>query len=71
VTIDLKGLQTLIAYASVIMGVLTTTLSGIHLPPVASAILGVFGVLLHPDTSIVTHPSAATTVKTAPPPPHG
>lgn len=54
-TVDLKSLQTIIAYASIVMGVLTTTLSGIHLPPVASAILGVFGVLLHPSTSITTN----------------
>lgn len=51
-TIDLKSLQSVIAYASIVMGVLTTTLSGIHLPPVASGILGIFGILLHPQTSV-------------------
>jgi hypothetical protein len=55
VTINLKSLQSLIAYASIVMGVLTTTLQGIHLPPIASAILGIFGVLLHPQTSITAN----------------
>ena len=47
-----KLAQTIIAYASVVFAVLTSTLNGIHLPPVASAILGIFGILLHPQTSI-------------------
>lgn len=53
--------QRVIAYASIVFGVLTTQLSGIKLPTAASAILGIFGVLLHPDTSItvptVPHPT--------------
>lgn len=56
-TINTKTLQEIIAYAAIVMGVLTTTLQGVHLPPVASAILGVFGVLLHPSTSITTNES--------------
>lgn len=47
-----KLVQSVIAYASIVFGVLTQALSGIHLPAVASAILGVFGMLLHPDTSV-------------------
>lgn len=43
--------QKVIAYGSIVMAVLTQALAGIHLPMVASAILGAFGVLLHPDTS--------------------
>ena len=53
-----KDAQRVIAYAAVVFGVLTTQLQAIHLPPVASAILGVFGVLLHPDTSIVAASSS-------------
>jgi hypothetical protein len=59
--VDLKSMQQIIAYASIVMGVLTQALAGIHLPVVASAILGVFGILLHPDTSVNT---AGTTVTT-------
>ena len=52
-TIDLKNLQSVIAYAAIVMGILTTgPINGITLPHIASAILGVFGVLLHPQTSI-------------------
>lgn len=64
-TINLKSLQSIIAYASIVMGVLTQALSGIHLPPVASAILGVFGVLLHPQTSITAPDSTNEAVGTA------
>lgn len=63
-TVDLKSMQTIIAYASIVMGVLTQALAGIHLPAVASAILGVFGVLLHPDTSVTTSPTATVVTKT-------
>lgn len=51
-TIDGKTVQQVIAYAAVVMGILTQALSGIHLPAIASAILGVFGILLHPQTSV-------------------
>lgn len=51
-TFDSKTIQAIIAYASLIMGVLTTTLQGVHLPVWGSAILGIFGILLHPDTSV-------------------
>ena len=69
VTIDNKTIQAIIAYAAVVFGVLTTQPNGIHLSPTASAILGVFGILLHPDTSI-TVPATGTTT-TAPTPPQG
>jgi hypothetical protein len=59
VTIDLKSFQTIIAYASIVMGVLTTQLQGIHLPTAASVILGVFGILLHPQTSVTSNEGAA------------
>lgn len=49
-----KLVQQIISYASIVMAVLTQALSGIHLSPTASAILGVFGVLLHPQTSITS-----------------
>jgi hypothetical protein len=55
-----KLVKQVISYASIIMAVLTQALSGIHLSPTASAILGVFGVLLHPDTSIVSTSGSAT-----------
>lgn len=62
ITFDPKNisLQSVIAYASIVMGVLTSQLSAIHLPTVASAILGIFGVLLHPQTSVT---SSAPSVK--------
>ena len=49
--------QHVVADAAVVMGVLTSQLSGIHLPAVASGILGLFGVLLHPQTSITATPA--------------
>lgn len=49
-----KLVQQVIAYASIVMAVLTQALNGIHMSPVASAILGIFGVLLHPQTSITS-----------------
>ena len=58
-TIDSKTIQGLIAYLAIVFGVLTTQPNTIHLSPLASAILGVFGVLLHPDTSI-TVPTTPT-----------
>jgi hypothetical protein len=55
-----RNLQSFIAYASIVFGILTTQLQAIHLPALASAILGVFGVLLHPQTSITSAPTKAT-----------
>ena len=52
--IKLPSPQTLMAYASIVMAILTQALSGIHLPVAASAVLGAFGVLLHPQTSITS-----------------
>jgi hypothetical protein len=55
--------QHILSDAAVIFGVLTQALSGIHLPPTASLILGAFGVLLHPQTSITqttTPPNKST-----------
>jgi hypothetical protein len=49
--------QHILADASIVFGVLTQALGGIHLPVLASAILGVFGVLLHPQTSITIPPA--------------
>jgi uncharacterized membrane protein len=49
-----KLIQTVIAYGAIVMAVLTQALAGVHLDPVASAVLGVFGILLHPGTSITT-----------------
>lgn len=65
-TINLKSLQNVIAYTSIVMGVLTQALAGVHLPPVASGILGVFGILLHTQTSVhSTEPVSTTTAATA------
>jgi hypothetical protein len=47
-----KTLQTLMAYGAIVMSVLTQALAGVHLPAIASGVLGVFGILLHPNTSI-------------------
>jgi hypothetical protein len=66
-TINPKTVQAFIAYLSIVAGVLTTTLQGVHLPPIASAILGIFGVLLHPQTSI-TVPTTTVKVTSAEPP---
>lgn len=55
-----KTLQTIVAYLSIVFGVLTTQLQSIHLPVLASAILGAFGVLLHPQTSITAPQQTAT-----------
>jgi hypothetical protein len=57
-TVDSKTIQYVISYASIVMGVLTTQLQGIHLPTWGSVILGIFGVLLHPDTSVTAVPAA-------------
>lgn len=51
-TINPKIIQGFIAYLSLVFGVLTTQLQAIHLPPTASLLLGAFGILLHPNTSI-------------------
>lgn len=59
IPINQKLIQSIISYASIVMGVLTTQLQAIHLPTAASAILGIFGILLHPQTSI-TSPSNST-----------
>ena len=57
-----KLVQSVIAYAAIIFGVLTTGVApSITLPHAASVILGAFGILLHPDTSFT---STATTVGT-------
>lgn len=64
-TLNQKTIQTIIAYASIVFGVLTQALSGIHLPPTASIILGVFGVLLHPTTSITSPPASSGVAKPA------
>lgn len=53
-TINPKVIQATIAYLAVVAGILTSTLNGVTLPPTASAILGIFGILLHPQTSITT-----------------
>lgn len=56
-------LQHVMSYAAIVFGVLTTQLQGIHLPTWGSAILGVFGILLHPWTSITaTNPPSSTSV---------
>lgn len=60
-------LQHVMAYAAVIMGVLTTQLQGVHLPTWGSAILGIFGILLHPWTSITA--TTAPAQQSAPPNP--
>ncbi len=56
-TIDAKTIQAFVAYLAVVFGVLTTQPNSIHLSPLASGILGVFGILLHPDTSITVPPT--------------
>ena len=67
-TIDLKSLQSVIAYASIVMGILTTQLAAVHLPPLASAILGIFGILLHPQTSITAPAGTAAPIIGTPAP---
>ena len=44
--------QHILSLAAILFGVLTQAMSTIHLPPTASLILGAFGILLHPQTSI-------------------
>lgn len=66
-TISARQIQQVIAYASIVMGILTQAVAGIHLSPIASAILGTFGVLLHPDTSVNVAPPAPSPPA---PPPH-
>lgn len=65
-TVDGKTIQAIIAYASLVFGVLTQALQGIHLPVAASVILGVFGILLHPNTSITSPPATGSTTFPAP-----
>ena len=60
-------LQHVLAYAAVVMGVLTTQLQGVHLPAWGSAILGIFGILLHPWTSVTS--TSAPAQAPAPPTP--
>lgn len=64
-TVDGKTIQAIIAYAAIVMGVLTTELQGVKLPTWGSVILGVFGILLHPQTSITAnetkHPAPPST----------
>ena len=62
ITVNGKTVQAIVAYAAIVFGILTTQLQGIHLPALASAILGVFGVLLHPQTSITAPAVPVTTV---------
>ena len=57
-------LQHVMAYAAIVFGVLTTQLQGIHLPTWGSAILGVFGILLHPWTSVTSTNAPAQTSET-------
>ena len=60
-TINPKLVQQIVSYIAILFGVLTTQLQSIHLPPTASLILGAFGILLHPQTSItVPTPPVAT-----------
>ena len=61
--------QHVMAYAAVVFGVLTTQLQGIKLPMAASVILGVFGVLLHPWTSITQTTHALPPGPNVPPTP--
>ena len=60
--------QHVMAYAAVVVGVLTTQLSGIKLPVWGSAILGIFGILLHPWTSVT---SATAPAQLSSPPAQG
>ena len=60
-------LQHVMAYAAVVMGVLTTQLQGVKLPVWGSVILGVFGILLHPWTSVTS--TNAPAQQPAPPAP--
>jgi hypothetical protein len=46
--------QHAMAYAAIVVGVLTTQLQGIKLPLAGSIILGIFGTLLHPWTSVTS-----------------
>lgn len=57
-TISKAVMQELMAYAAIVMSVLTQTVPSITTPAVASAILGVFGILLHPQTSVSATVSA-------------
>ena len=66
IPVNSKLVQTIVSYAAIIMGVLTTQLNGIKLPTAASIILGIFGVLLHPQTSI-TVPNEPISTPTATP----
>lgn len=60
-------MRTLVAYAAIVMGILTTgPVHSITLPVVASALLGGFGVLLHPHTSVVANPEAGAPVTPLP-----
>jgi hypothetical protein len=51
-----KVFQRLVAYVSLVMGVLTTVLADIKLPGAGSGALAIFGILLHPDTSVTSSP---------------
>jgi hypothetical protein len=44
--------QRFVAYASIAMALITSVVSTIHLPTVSSGALALFGILLHPDTSV-------------------
>jgi hypothetical protein len=56
--------QRIVAYAGIVMGVLTTVVASVHLPTAGSSALALFGILLHPDTSITA--SSSTPPPTAP-----
>lgn len=60
-------MRTLMAYAALVMGILTAgPVHSITLPVIGSALLGAFGVLLHPHTSVVAHPEAGEPVTPLP-----
>ena len=59
--------QHVMAYAAIVVSVLTTQLSGIKLPVWGSVVLGVFGILLHPWTSVTS--TSAPAQNPAPPTP--
>ena len=63
ISLSPKAVQSVIAYVAIVMGILTTgPVSGITLPHLASALLGGFGILLHPHTSVTSPPASATPV---------
>lgn len=59
--VNTKLLQELMAYAAIVFAVLTQAFPSIGLPPVASGVLGAFGIVLHPLTSVNATVSASST----------